>query len=109
MAISKKGKRKIVFNARTFYYSVLPEFSGAGDMLSVSIASENKKFNVKYFVVQQAKETEYKIHIFGKEFPRLETVKSEIACPSFVPKEKKFVGPKDIESILKWCFKIDEK
>lgn len=44
MAISKKNRRALKYNGINFLWWVDAEFDGLGNMLSINIASEDKKF-----------------------------------------------------------------
>jgi hypothetical protein len=107
VGISKKNRHKIVYNGVTFLWWVDPEFDGLGNMLSVNIASEDKKFLIKHFVVQIKSERSY-ISVIGEYFPGLERKTGNsirLSCPSFSNSfADKGITPKTVKEILQWCF-----
>jgi hypothetical protein len=107
VGISKKNRRKIVHNGITYFWWVAPEFDGLGNMLSVNIASEDKKFLIKHFAIQDNSEGSY-ISIIGEYFPGLKRKTGnsvKLSCPGF---SNSFTGkgitPKTVKEILHWCF-----
>lgn len=76
-------------------------------MLSVNVASEDKKFLIKYFVVRTNPQSAC-ILVVGEYFPGLKgkTGNSmKISCPDFSHLlERKGVTPKMVEEILRWSF-----
>lgn len=108
MGISKKNKRKITFNGKVFYWWIKNEFTWDSGMLSINIASENKKFLIKYIVVRE--DEGFYIEVIGSEFPGIETKKGnnmKFICPKLIDYNPR-LGPKDAISILKWCFDEDK-
>jgi len=107
MGIATKNKRKIIFRDQKFYWWVKAELDGHEGMLEVNIASENKKFLIRYYAIQEQETNRY-ITVIGSAFPGLERKDGNwkrFICPDFVPTfENHGVGPKNIESILTWCF-----
>ena len=103
MAISKKDKRTIKFNNATYLWWVLEEFDGAGGMLSVNIASEDKKFLVKYFAFQTDADNSH-LHVIGEYFPGIVRNGGHIKlrCPNFA--NGRDVTPKTVRGILEWSF-----
>jgi hypothetical protein len=112
MAISKKNKRTIKYDGESFLWWLNPEFDGEGAMLSVNIASEDKKFLVKHFIIQQNPQEAY-LSVIGEFFPSLErrTIgHTKVACPSFRSEYgDSAVTPKTVKDILDWCFKNDHR
>jgi hypothetical protein len=112
MGIASKNKRKITFRKKKFYWWIKAEFDGSGGMLEVNIASEDKKFLIKYYVVQEQKINRH-ITVIGSEFPGLERKEGNwkrFICPDFVSTfENHGIGPKNIEYILTWCFDPEKK
>lgn len=107
MAISKRKRRKIVYEDAAFLWWVEPLIDDSGNMLRISIASENKKFVVKYYAVQ-AQPAQSFMTILGTGFPTLQRKSGQainIPCPDFsLHIEDKGISPKMIKEILKWCF-----
>lgn len=107
MGISTKNKRKLVFQDQQFYWWIKDEFDGHGGMLSINIASEDKVFLVKYYSIQNQLPNRY-LTIIGNFFPGLERKSGNwqrFVCPDFVPEiEKNGIQPKNIESMIDWCF-----
>lgn len=103
MAISKKNRRTIEFNDVTYLWWVLEEFDGFGGMLSVNIASEDKKFVIKYFAVQADPDNAH-LHVIGEYFPGIERKGGhlKLACPNFAIGRD--VTPKTVRAILEWSF-----
>ena len=107
MAISKKNRRTIVYKGQKFLWWVEDEFDDQGNMLSVNVVSEDKKFLIKHFAIQDDRNESY-LSVIGPFFPRLERKvgnSMKISCPNF---SKSFVNnavtPKTVEGILDWCF-----
>lgn len=107
MGISKKNKRKLIFQEQDFYWWIKEEFDGNGGMLEINIATEDKSFLVKYYAIQDKSTTRY-LTVIGKFFSGLLQKNGNwkrFACPNFVPTFKNHgIGPKNIESILTWCY-----
>ena len=81
-------------------------------MLSIIIASEDKKFMIKYFVILKSPERSY-LQVIGEYFPGMVSKSSnvvQISCPDF---STSFVlgavTPKTVKDILEWCFVIYPK
>jgi hypothetical protein len=105
--ISKKNKRKIRVNNTDFWWWINPEFSPQGDMLSINVATEDKKFLIRYFVVH-ADNGSSQIQVIGEYFPGLQKKSGNsqyILCPRFMIKPgEKAVTPKLVAEIVSWCF-----
>ena len=78
-----------------------------GNMLSVNIASEDKKFLIKHFAILKNPQVGY-IQVIGEYFPGMVSKGSNIVlvnCPDF---SSSFVDgsvtPKTVKDILDWCF-----
>ena len=111
MALSTKGKRKLVFKEKDFYWWVKEDFDGNGNMLSVNIASKDKKFLIKYFSVVNDKNENY-IQVIGNNFVGLDNKtsnKNSFYCPNFITDIQSGIKPNHIESILNWCFLKSKK
>jgi len=111
MGIALKNKRKINFLEKKFFWWVKPEFDGNGGMLEISIATDDKRFLVKYFAVQKQQGKRYLI-VIGSEFPGLKKKTGNcerFACPDFIPMwNNQGIGPKNIKSILEWCYDLNK-
>lgn len=109
MGISKKNKRKLVFQDQEFYWWVKEEFDGNGGMLEVNIATEDKAFLIRYYAIQEQSVNRH-ITVIGKSFPGLERKNGNwkrFVCPDFIPNfTNNGVSPKDVVSILEWCYDI---
>ena len=107
MAVAKKNKRKIHYKGQLFYWWVVDEFDGFGGMLSINIVSDDKKFLIKYFVIQKDTQNRY-IIVIGEYFPHVERKTGNwvrFICPDFTAENKTTaITPKNIEAILSWCF-----
>jgi hypothetical protein len=107
MGISKKNRRALKYNGINFLWWVDAEFDGLGNMLSINIASEDKKFLIKHFAVQANPEESY-ILIIGHYFPGVarKTGNSvKLRCPDFLNSiVNEAVTPKTVKEILHWCF-----
>jgi hypothetical protein len=107
MALSKKNRRKINYNGNLFFWWVIDEFDDLGNMLSINIASEDKKFLIKHFAIQRNVTDSY-LSIVGEQFPGLERKTGnsvKLSCPNFSDSfVDKGVTPKTIKEILHWCF-----
>jgi len=103
MAISKKNKRPIKYNNATYRWWVLEEMDGSGGMLSVNIASEDRKFLIKYFAFQADPDHPH-LHVIGEYFPGIERNggRLKLPCPNFT--EGRDVTPKLVRAILEWSF-----
>ncbi len=109
MGLNKKGKRKITFQDQIYYWHILSEFGDYSSMLSLNIVSEDKKFIIKYYIIQYDTEESYTMKIIGDKFPKLsEQIKKRpvrINCPKLIDDGKKNIEPKDVRLVLEWCFK----
>lgn len=109
MGIAKKGKRKIVQNTDTYYWWVEDDFDGhTGHSILVTVASEDKKFLVKYYVNQL--DAPPFLTVIGKRFSgKTETGGryKRFLCPHFT--EQNIVTPKNIDAIIKWCMDSSNK
>jgi hypothetical protein len=107
MAISKKNRRTIKYKGQNFLWWVDDDFDGIGNMLSVSIASEDKKFLIKHFTVHNNPAESY-LSVIGQYFPGLKTKKGnsvKLSCPDFSDSfVKNAITPKTVRDILDWCF-----
>jgi len=112
MGISKRYKRKITYDSKIFFWWVAPEFDGLGNMLSVNIASEDKKFLIKHFAVLENPQNGY-IKVIGEYFPGMNSKNSNaimISCPDFSSSfVDRAVTPKTVKDILEWCFVTNVK
>jgi hypothetical protein len=107
MAISKKKRRTIKYKGQNFLWWVDDDFDGIGNMLSVNIASEDKKFLVKHFAVHNNLAESY-LSVIGQYFPGLKTKTGnsvKLTCPDFSDSfVDNAVTPRTIKEILDWCF-----
>lgn len=108
MAISKRNRRTIKYKGKSFLWWVDEEFDGLGNMLSVNVASEDKKFLIKYFAIQKNTSESY-LSVTGEYFPGLERKTGtlvKLSCPDFSEFFiDKAVTPRTIREILDWCFR----
>ncbi|MBA4056268.1 MAG: hypothetical protein C0490_16250 [Marivirga sp.] len=111
MAISKKNRRTIKYKGENFLWWVDNEFDGLGNMLSVNVASEDKKFLIKHFAIQKNPKESY-LSVIGQSFPGLERKTGnsvKLSCPSFSASfVNNAVTSKTVKDILDWCFGADE-
>lgn len=112
MAISKKNKRTIKYKGKSFLWWVDEELDGLGNMLSVNVASEDKKFMIKHFVIQKDPGESYLL-VIGPYFPGLERKTGnsvKLSCPVF---SDSLVGnavtTKTVKDILDWCFETNKE
>ncbi|MDI9340404.1 MAG: hypothetical protein QM534_07520 [Sediminibacterium sp.] len=107
MAISGKTKRKITYNSELFFWWVKDEFDEAGNMLSITIVSEDQRFKIKHFFIHKNAEESYLLST-GSFFPGIEKKESvtiRLKCPDFSNLiSPKTVSPKIIRTILEWSF-----
>lgn len=107
MAISKKSRRTIKYKGQDFLWWLDNDFDGIGNMLSVSIASEDKKFLIKHFAVHNNPAEGY-LSVVGQYFPGVETKTGnsvKLSCPDFSDSfVDNAVTPRTIKKILDWCF-----
>ena len=112
MAISKKKRRSIEYQRMRFLWWVKDDFDGNGNMLSVHVASEDKKFIIEHFLVKLNTAKSY-LTIVGHYFPGLDKRSGNsirIVCPDFrSAMVDNVVTPKTIRSILEWCFQLDKE
>ena len=112
MSISKRYKRKIIYDSKIFFWWIAPEFDGLGNMLSINIASEDKKFLIKHFAVLKDSQSCY-IKVIGEYFPGKMSKKCnaiKISCPDFSSSfVDRSVTPKTVKDILEWCFVTNVK
>lgn len=112
MAISKKNRRIIKYNGQNFLWWVDDDFDGKGNMLGVSIASEDKKFLIKHFAIQKNSHDSY-LSVIGQYFPGLHRKTGnavELSCPDFSNSlVNNAVTSKTIKDILDWCFVTDNE
>ena len=110
MAIAKKNRRTINYNGNNFLWWIADEFDEAGNMLSVNIASSEKKFLIKYFAVPRNPDENY-LFVLGDYFPGLKKKQGnsmKLRCPDFSGSlVTNAVKPKMITAILDWCFDAD--
>ena len=110
MAISKKNRRRIKYQGKNFLWWVEDDFDGHGNMLSINVASEDKKFLIKHYAIQKNPNESY-LSVIGQYFPGLERKTGTIvklSCPVF---SESFVDnavtPRTIKEILDWCFRME--
>jgi hypothetical protein len=107
MAISKKNRRTISYKGKKFLWWADNEFDGAGNMLSINVASDDKKFLIKHFAVQKNPNESY-LSVIGEDFPGLNRKTGnfvKLRCPDFSGSlVNNAVTPKIIKDILDWCF-----
>jgi len=107
MAVSGKNRRKIKYKGENFLWWVGAESDGLGNMLSVNVTSEDKKFIIKCFAFQHNLGKCY-LTVIGQHFPGLiqKTGNSlKLDCPNFSDAlSDGNVTPKTIKVILDWCF-----
>jgi hypothetical protein len=112
MAISKKNRRIIKYKGNIFLWWVDDEFDGLGNMLSVNVASEDKKFLVKHFAIQKNPDESY-LSVIGQYFPRLDRKTGDsvkLSCPNFANSfVNNAVTSQTIKDILDWCFETDKE
>lgn len=113
MGISKKNRRKFVYNGTNFFWWIHDHLCDVhGNQLGINIATEDKKFLIRYFAYPFDPNESY-ILVIGENFPGMKSKKGhsiEMSCPFFSTVVKnKSVTPKAIEEILQWCFNGDEK
>jgi hypothetical protein len=110
MAIGKKNRRTIVYQGKNFLWWVDDESDGLGNMLSVNVASEDKKFLIKHFCVQTNPNESY-LSVIGQYFPGLERKTGnsvKLSCPNFADSfVNNAVTSKTVKDILDWCFRTD--
>lgn len=102
MGIATKGKRKIVVNNENYFWWVNDDYDpDTGHSFLTTIASEDKRFLVKYYVDQRHNAPS--ITVYGPRFPRqVETNGDQkISCPKF--NESFSITPQNIRSIINWC------
>ena len=108
MGVSRKNKRKIIVNTRTYYWCVKEDLDDFPYELvddnfnALSIVSEDKKFIVRYYLGFKSNDKRYLI-IIGKDFVGIDYTGSwqRIKCPEWC--KDGIVTPKDVETIIKWC------
>ncbi|MNI32284.1 hypothetical protein D3C73_861920 [compost metagenome] len=71
VGINSKGRRKIEFNGRRYYWSIQEDTYDYGK-INLSIVSEDKKLNVSYHIAQSDHDKPPYIVIKGLEFAGLE-------------------------------------
>ena len=103
MAISKKGKRKIVTSGVTYYWYVEPDFDPyTGHSLLVTIISEDKQFLIKYYIAQC--KDNFFLTVLGSKFSEGTNtggVYKRFMCPKFG--EEGIFTPKDVVKLIEWC------
>jgi hypothetical protein len=112
MAISKKNRRPIKYKGKNFLWWVGEEFDELGNMLSVNVVSEDKKFLIKHFAIQRNPNESY-LSVIGEYFPGIERKTGNsmrLSCPNF---SEFFVNnavtSKTVKHILDWCFETERK
>ncbi|MFD1900637.1 hypothetical protein [Enterococcus termitis] len=104
MSVSKKLKRKIIFNDNVFYWYVGKDPFDKYVAKALHIVSADKSFLIVY---RLSAVTE------GSVFPKLEIIKSNYIKPGFYDlnreSNERTVTPKLVESILMFCLRENNK
>jgi hypothetical protein len=104
MAISKKGRRRITIGDRLYLWWVCdtdPEY-GSGSCLALTVASEDGRFFVRYYLGQKP-DRRYLI-VQGQEFEGLPEAGScwiRVQCPEWQAGSS--VTPADVRRLVEWC------
>ncbi|MBU2714193.1 hypothetical protein [Zooshikella harenae] len=111
MAISKKNRRTLIHKGIKYLWWIIDEFDPyTGDSLLVTVASEDKKFIVKYYI-NQAHNGRRFLTVIGPEFS-CDTITGGVwkrfACPKF--EEERIFKPKSVVKLIDWCLdpKLDK-
>ncbi|KQO14718.1 hypothetical protein [Paenibacillus sp. Leaf72] len=109
MGINKKGRRKIVCNARLFYWYVQPDYDDCGQ-IKLNIVSDDKKWIVSYEVGQSKNPKTPHIVIKGREFEGLDRSGWQgwmrVQTPIW---EDTIITPELVKTIIEWCFHKKER
>ncbi len=102
MAVSTRGKRKIVHKNDTYYWWVDEDYDcQTGHFLLVTVVSEDKTFLVKYYINQTTKRF---LTVLGHNFTVNNTSDRGwkwFACPQFG--EVQIFKPKNVINLIDWC------
>jgi hypothetical protein len=109
MAVSKKGRRKIIVDGRRYVWWVCdmdPEYNSSTTALT--IVSADGRFAVRFFL-GQSPERRFLI-VLGREFPGLPDAGGawiRVRCPEW---QAEFdVKPSDIRRLIEWCMSPDRE
>ncbi|WP_141505217.1 hypothetical protein [Paenibacillus luteus] len=109
MGVNPKGKRKLEFSGRIYYWNVEQDAEDYG-RINLSIVSEDKKLIVSYHVGQSNNDTRPFIVVKGIEFGGLENHSRKgwvrIQTPIW---NDNIVTPSLVRTIIEWClFRKDQ-
>lgn len=103
MGINSKGRRKIEYNGKRYYWSVQEDTEDYG-RINLSIVSEDKKLNVSYHVAQSDHDTIPHIVIKGMEFVGLDNLYRQgwtrVQTPIW---DDHIITPGLVRTIIEWC------
>ncbi len=110
MGIAKKRKRKIIVNDSEFYWYVAEDYESLdlGTIHALTIASDDKKFIVKY-PVQQKNGTHRFLIVLGKKFGgtgKWGDSWQRVKCPIWEVSE--CISPKIVREIILWSLSKKE-
>ncbi|MFC4306644.1 hypothetical protein [Cohnella boryungensis] len=103
MGVNSKGKRKLMYSGRTYYWNVQQDAEDYG-RINLSIVSEDKKFIVSYQVAQTNQERIPHIVVKGIEFGGLENYSRlgwvRVQTPIW---DDRIVTPGLVRTVIEWC------
>lgn len=102
MGVSKKNKRKLIYNKKVFYWRVQQDDEDFG-YNNLLIVSEDKRFVVSYRVCQSKQQRDPFIVIQGSEFEGLKASEKgwkRVLTPKW---EDEIITPGLVKKIIEWC------
>ena len=103
MAISKKGKRRITIESKTYFWWIFDEYDQTEfDGIQIKIVAKNQSGYFKYgleqndnerYLVFALRENQYKIHTY---------------CPKF-ENDSGIITPSGIEKLIKWTLNFPKE
>ncbi|MCM3631669.1 hypothetical protein M3194_30740 [Paenibacillus glycanilyticus] len=103
MGVNSKGKRKLEYIGRTYYWNVQLDPEDYGQT-NLDIVSEDKKFIVSYHVGQSNNDKRPFIVVKGIEFRGLENHYRQGWVRVLTPNwDDKIITPGLVKTIIEWC------
>jgi hypothetical protein len=106
MAVSTKGRRKLVVAGRLFLWEVNEIFFVNEKGALMHVLAEDKRFIVRYGVTLEG----WKVTVVGREFPGApehRCVQMHFECPNF--ENRGAITPGGVRKFVEWCLSPDKQ